>query len=440
MNLRETIRLALENTRSNKMRSILTMLGIIIGISSVITITTIGSSMQATVAASLRQFGGVNTISCYVDAIWPESEDEWQTFIWPETAEEDRLTLEDLQLFAQSHPSEIAQVIVSQMAGSATYKSGENTANVELFGTTGGTLDQMNLKLLAGRDIQMNDCLLDKRTAVVSDWFVKYGCDGKSPIGQRIDVTTDTGDMRSVYVVGVYEYDAKKMGTAGEKVKKSDVATVAYISYPTALMPGSSTGIESFDVVTTDATDPIAFSPKIDEYFTQHKYGADGKFHIATYDMASELESINSILSGITVAISVIAAISLLVGGIGVMNIMLVSVVERTREIGIRKALGARARTIQFQFLTESVVICLIGGLLGIFFGLLGGFIFTTIGGQILQSSGADIMELSEIAFHPSVPAILISVGFSCLIGIAFGFYPAKRAAALHPIDALRYE
>lgn len=156
--------------------------------------------------------------------------------------------------------------------------------------------------------------------------------------------------------------------------------------------------------------------------------------------MASQLEEIHRVLQIVTIAISVIAGISLLVGGVGVMNIMLVSVVERTREIGIRKAVGAKSGSIRMQFLIESVVICLIGGLIGILFGVLNGYLFSGIGATLLSSSAPELANLLEITVTPSVSAMLISFGFCALIGILFGLYPANRAAKMSPIDALRYE
>ena len=157
-------------------------------------------------------------------------------------------------------------------------------------------------------------------------------------------------------------------------------------------------------------------------------------------DMASELSTIDQVLNVLTIAISVIAAISLVVGGVGVMNIMLVSVVERTREIGIRKAMGAKNRNIRRQFLTEAVVICLMGGAIGIAIGIFNGFLLSKIAAALLVQYEQELGAALTITVSPSLTAIVISVIFSMLIGIVFGYYPAKRAANMSPIDALRYE
>lgn len=158
------------------------------------------------------------------------------------------------------------------------------------------------------------------------------------------------------------------------------------------------------------------------------------------YDMSSELGTITTVIDVITLAVTVIASISLVVGGVGVMNIMLVSIVERTREIGIRKALGARNNVIRAQFLTEAVIICLIGGTIGILIGIGNGFLLSGIGTYVLESFYSEYMDIISFTIQPSLFAIIFSVAFSMLIGIAFGYYPANRAAKMSPINALGYE
>jgi len=166
------------------------------------------------------------------------------------------------------------------------------------------------------------------------------------------------------------------------------------------------------------------FSKRLQTYFDR-LYKDNTKYKCSIYNEENMLSKVSSTLNVISIAIAAIAAIALLVGGIGVMNIMLVSVTERTREIGTRKALGARSGYIKMQFLVESVIICVMGGIIGVIVGLL------------LAWGGTSLMHAE---FTVSVPVIFISVGFSMLIGIFFGYYPAKKAAGLDPIEALRYE
>ena len=171
--------------------------------------------------------------------------------------------------------------------------------------------------------------------------------------------------------------------------------------------------------------DVNAFVTETQDFFNKY-YENSKDFEIWAYSMNSYMEEINSVMGTTTLAISVIAGIALLVGGIGVMNIMLVSITERTREIGTRKALGAPNSSIRIQFIVESIVICLIGGIIGMILGILMGY-----GGiKLIQST----------VFAVSVKSVLLSIGFSMAIGVFFGYYPANKAAKLDPIEALRYE
>ena len=449
MNLTESIRLSFESLKSNKLRSFLTMLGIIIGISAVITITTIGNSLQKTIAATMRELGGTNLIYAYVGAIMPdfETDEEWETWEYPEMTKDEKLTYEKLAEFQEDFSDSVDSVIVEESLSSSATSTGEkDTSKVSVSGVTPGYLASSKLTLLAGRDINDADNKKVKATAVVSDLYVKYAWGGQNPIGQQIAVQSeDDGTVQKFYVVGVYHYDAiKQAGGVDSKTPERNITTPIFVPYTYAAETNKANGmdndLQSFQIMAKDGQDATQLAQDIATYFDNKYYSENGNFELETSDMASELGQIDQVLNVLTIAISVIAAISLIVGGVGVMNIMLVSVVERTREIGIRKALGAKNKSIRRQFMTEAVVICLMGGVIGIVIGILNGFLLSQVAGMLVSSYEQELGSMLHVTVSPSITAIIISVVFSMLIGVVFGYYPAKRAANMSPIDALRYE
>ena len=258
---------------------------------------------------------------------------------------------------------------------------------------------------------------------MVSDKLAEslFNGNNESALAQKI-VVYSNGKYEDFYIIGVYKYEENTFSSDSS----SNITTTAYIPLSVAKeMVHSDKGYSQFTVVTSkDIEDVSLFAEEIEQYF-QPYYTGNQDYGISTSTMQSMTESMYSMISTVSVAVSFIAGISLLVGGIGVMNIMMVSITERTREIGTRKALGAKNSSIRLQFITESVILCLLGGILGI----ITGFILGAIAAHIL-------------GYGAAVPlgSIVISVGFSMAIGVFFGYYPANKAAQMNPAEALRYE
>ena len=438
----ENIKEAFQNLLSNKMRSLLTMLGIIIGISAVITITTIGTSIKSTLNATLNSLGG-NSISASVDAIYPEDDADWSNWEYPKMTADDYITQDMLDELQETYPDEIAGFGISAYLGSGQiYKNSDKYANVDATGTTKEELEHMKIKILRGRNLTKQDMKKEKRVCVVSDTMASYYFGSEDPIGQQIIYSGSDGYSYEFTVVGVYEYNAAIFGKQDTTIPEKERSTSMYIPATTANKLNHSettNGYTYISVLLKTGADQKQAETDIQSFFAD-KYAKNEKWQVTTYNMSSDMGIINTVINVVTVAISFIAAISLIVGGVGVMNIMLVSITERTKEIGIRKALGAKNKAIKQQFLIESVVLCLVGGIIGILIGILFGFILGKVAMLVINSYYSDYAGYIIMNVHPSVLAIILSVCFSMLIGVFFGSYPAKKAAKMEVIDALRYE
>lgn len=424
----ENIKLSFTALKMNKMRSFLTMLGIIIGIGSVIAIMTVSSSLTSSISSSFQEMGA-NNITVGLQQVSEENETRGNGMIFGTSNrnvsidEEDRITDEMISEMQAAFGDDIEAVSLSESVGSGTAKRSSLTANISMIGINTGYYKANEMKLVAGRRIKDADIDGQKRVIMVSDKVVEniFEGDSEKALWQPLSIEVN-GAFYDYYIVGVYEYQATTVDTSSS----SDVTTTAYIPITTAKEQlHADNGYTQFTVVTSTAVESASsFADQVERFFASY-YLDNTDYEISTSTMESLTESMSEMIETVSIAIAFIAAISLLVGGIGVMNIMLVSITERTREIGVRKALGAKNSSIRLQFITESMVLCLVGGIFGIFLGL-----------------GVGSIAASVLGYSATAPvgAIVISVMFSMVIGVFFGYYPANKAAKLNPIDALRYE
>ena len=419
----ENIKEAITSIFSNKMRSVLTMLGIIIGISAVITITTIGNSIQTTLTSTLNSLGG-NTVQAYVDARYPEDDADWDTWEYPEMKTSDFVTQEMIDELVEKYPDEFDGIAASEFLGNGQIRQDKNTyANVSVQGTTSEYIDYMKLKMYAGRNLTKQDNKTKKNVCIVADTMAKQYFGDENPIGEQITYADSDGNLYNFTIVGIYEYNAALFGKVDTSVPEKDRSTTMFIPIQTCfkLMGKDQSGYTNFNLMVNSLADIDQATTDVTNFF-EEKYANNKNFHVTTYNMASDMGMINTVINVITIAVSGIALISLIVGGVGVMNIMLVSVTERTKEIGIRKAIGAKKKDILAQFMIESTVLSCMGGVIGI------------------ALSAATIFGMNQFMsadYTISAGISLIALAFSAILGIVFGLYPANKAANLKPIEAL---
>lgn len=419
MNFFENVKLAFASLKANKMRALLTMLGIIIGVSSVIMINTMGSIMENSVNDTFDSQGGANLVGFQI-TMKPDAVRDYYT-------SDDLITMDMINNVSERFADDIDAVSILYGTPSATTMHKRENLDLVMYAISPGYLKQSMTGVIKGRYITDKDVTKHGKVCVISDkQAIKLYGSLDNAIGQTLSINIYNRNY-DFTVVGLYEYQLTGMMSAMVNMTGQDWNNEVYIPYTTmAEIEGEYDPTFFYYYVNIkEGVDATAFAEDVTDYMNNRFYRNNDSIEVYYATAEAQMEMMGEILGIVSLVISVIAGISLVVGGIGVMNIMLVSVTERTREIGVRKALGAPNSAIRTQFIIESVIICLIGGVIGIVSGIL-------LGNLIGLIMGA--------AASPSVGAILLAVTFSMAIGVFFGFYPANRAAKLDPIEALRYE
>jgi len=398
----EIIRVALEAIRANKMRALLTMLGIVIGVAAVITMVALGSGAQAAVNEQIAKLG-TNVLTVRPGL----------SMFHGVRSGDAKLTLSDALAVRQGAPTVLD--VAPEMQRGLQVKFGRNNANLRVTGTTPSYVRINHYGIAVGR-------FFDERENEGRRRVVVLGASAPEALGSTADqIVGQSIAIRNIRftVIGVLQ----EKGGSGWYNQDENIF-VPVLTSQFRLM--GTDRLSSFNVsVQEDASTALATAQIEQVMRREHRLrvGTDNDFTI--YDRADLLGTRQETTQTFTFLLAAIAAVSLLVGGIGIMNIMLVSVTERTREIGVRMALGATRRNVLLQFLLEATVLCLAGGLIGIALGV---------------GASRALSSLANWNTMVSPTAVLMAVAFSVAVGLFFGIWPARRAARLDPIDALRYE
>ena len=397
----ETFRQAIQNVWSNKLRTFLTMLGIIIGVMAVIVIVGLGNGMTQSMRDSFSAMG-TNTLSINIWGYGSRT-----------------VTVEDVYAIGTKNPDLIRSISPQIDFSSNTPKVGTTTYRYSnVAGVDENFTSMKNYTVAQGRGLQYMDMKDNKQGCVIGDYLNRVAYGGRG-VGQTIKL----GPYK-FRIVGVL--NAKVNNTSMQQGSDDDCI---YLPYTIAMRLSNTAMASSYIAIMSDESKANEAKAVVEAYLTD-LFKSDSAFYV--YSASEWLEEMNNMINMVIVVLTGIASISLLVGGIGIMNIMLVSVTERTREIGIRKALGAKERTILAQFVVEAATTSALGGALGIALG----YAVSMAANKVLPMFMSD----TAITVSPSFNSIVVAFGISVGIGVLFGYLPARRAARLNPIEALRYD
>ena len=396
----ETFRQALQNIWSNKFRTFLTMLGIIIGITAVIVIVGLGNGMTQSIESSFSDMG-TNLLSVQVMGYGSRS-----------------VKVDDFYAIVESRPDLYDEVSPTPALNGTVKVGTASYSTTTVKGVSENYLDMSGYSVETGRNVNYVDLTDNKKVCVVGAYINRVAYGGNA-VGQTIKIGAD-----KYTIVGVLE--AKVTDLSSQEGSGDDLILVPY----TTALRASGTNTSSSYAVTMANESKASEAKQVLEEGLQKLLNSDSGYQVIS--MSEMLETMTSMIDMVVTILTAIAAISLLVGGIGIMNIMMVSVTERTREIGIRKALGAKERAILGLFVTEAATTSALGGVLGI--GL--GYLFSALATKLLPL----VITGMEMSVVPSLDSVAVAFGISVGIGVLFGYLPAKRAARLNPIEALRYD
>ncbi|MCD8129178.1 MAG: ABC transporter permease [Oscillospiraceae bacterium] len=399
MSLYETFKLSLKNILSSKMRTFLTMLGIIIGCAAVIAIMGVGTGMENYMRDQFAALGS-----------------DLLTVIITGRGTNRSVSEDDMYELVEEN-SDYLNMISPYVTMSGVKIGNETYYTTSVTGVNEYYFEMRDLAVSEGRGLEYMDMADRKQVCVIGEYLNQTYYDGAA-VGQTIKVNGHT-----LTIVGIMEQQDDD-----EDMDEGGTDDCVYLPYTTAAR-WSYTGTISTYYITVVDEDTASIAADIVEEMLFSVFQDDDYYTVVS--MTELLDTLTSMINVVVTVLAIIAGISLLVGGIGIMNIMLVSVTERTREIGIRKALGAKERTILSQFVIEAAMTSALGGIIGILFGE----VISAVGSVVVQG-----MLDADLTISPTTGAIGLSFGISAGIGVLFGYLPAKRAAALNPIDALRYD